>query len=103
MFVVKAFEAGDFELLRWAMTDRLHQPFRRRLIPGYDEAVTAARKAGAAAVALSGAGPSLIAFAPAGHETIARAMAEAFEGAGLAARTFVLPIDRQGVRISVSG
>lgn len=101
--VVKALEQADFDLLGWAMTDRLHQPYRRRLIPGYDQATAAARRAGAAAVALSGAGPALIAFAPEGHEAIARAMAEAFAGVGLAARTFVLPVDRQGVQVSVAG
>lgn len=103
MLVVKALEAGDYDLLKWAMADRLHQPYRRKLIPGYDEAVSAAHRAGAAAVALSGAGPSLVAFAPGGHEAIAQAMAAAFQKAGLAARTFVLPVDRQGVRVTVAG
>jgi homoserine kinase len=101
--VVQALAAGDYDLLRWAMADRLHQPFRRKLIPGYDEAVSAAHKAGAAAVALSGAGPSLVAFAREGHERIAQAMAAAFQRAGLSARTFVLPVDRQGVRVTVAG
>ena len=100
--VVQALAAGDYDLLRWAMADRLHQPFRRKLIPGYDEAVSAAHRAGAAAVALSGAGPSLIAFARADHEAVAGAMAQAFEKSGLACRTFVLPVDRQGVRVSVA-
>ena len=40
----------------------LHQPYRLPLIPGAQDAMQAARKAGASAVALSGAGPSLIAF-----------------------------------------
>lgn len=101
--VVKALEHGDYELLRYAMVDRLHQPYRRRLISCYDEVVVAARKAGAAAIALSGAGPSLVAFAAEGHELIAKAMGAAIEKAGLAARTFVLPVDRQGVRVSVAG
>ncbi|MBI3760826.1 MAG: homoserine kinase [Chloroflexi bacterium] len=79
------------------------QPYRRRLFSVYDEVVVAARKAGAAAVALSGAGPSLVAFAADGHESIAKAMGEAIEKAGLDARTFVLPVDRQGVRVSVAG
>ena len=59
----------------------------------------AARKAGAAAVALSGAGPSLVAFAPNRHQHIARAMARAFKGAGLKVRTFILEIERQGARL----
>jgi len=100
---IEALRTGDHELLGWSMADRLHQPYRKQFIPGFDAAVAAARRAGAAAVALSGSGPALIAFAPSGHERIAQAMALAFEEAGLAARAYALPVDQQGVRISVVG
>jgi homoserine kinase len=82
------------------MTDRLHQPYRLPLIPGMSEAFTAAKEAGAAAVALSGAGPSLVAFANAGHETIAQAAQTAFANAGLFSRSWILPIDEQGSQVS---
>lgn len=103
VFTVQALVEGNYELLRWAMADRLHQPYRKRLIPGYDAVVTEARKAGAAAVALSGAGPSLVAFAPDRHWEIANHMQAAFEANGLDCRPFVLPVDRQGVQVSVIG
>jgi homoserine kinase len=102
LFTVQALTQADYELLRFALADRLHQPYRKALIPGFDTVVMAARKAGAAAVALSGAGPSLVAFAPDRHWDIAGAMKAAFEAAGLACRTFVLPVDRQGVQVQVS-
>ncbi len=101
LFTVQALSSGDEALLRWAVSDRLHQPYRQRLIPGYATVVTEARKAGAVAVALSGAGPSLVAFATARHDQIAAAMQAAFLVNGLKCRTFVLPVDRQGVQISV--
>ncbi len=100
---VEALRGGDYPLLREAMADRLHQPYRKRFIPGFDQAVTAARAAGAAGVALSGAGPALVAFAPSGHDRIARAMAAAFEAAGVPCSSFVLPVDSQGVQVSVAG
>ncbi|MGQ0604377.1 MAG: homoserine kinase, partial [Anaerolineales bacterium] len=100
LFTVQALTSGDFELLRWAMYDRLHQPYRKKLIPGFDAVMAEARKAGAAAVALSGAGPSLVAFGPDRYWDIANAMKAAFEANGLACRTFVLPVDRQGVQVS---
>lgn len=103
VFTVQALTAGDYELLRFAMNDRLHQPYRKRLIPGYDLVCAAARQAGAAALAISGAGPSIIAFAPRGHDAIANAMRRAFHESGLKSRTFVLPVDRQGVQVSVIG
>ncbi len=103
LFTVQALTSGDNALLRWAIADRLHQPYRKKLIPGYDAVVAEARKAGAGAVALSGAGPSLVAFASDKHWDIASAMKAAFEANGLACRTFVLPVDRQGVQVSVIG
>ncbi len=45
-----------------ATEDRLHQPYRIPLIPGAEAAMSAAREAGAIAVVLAGAGPSLLAF-----------------------------------------
>jgi len=102
-FVIQALQKGDYDLLSWAMTDKLHQPYRKKLIAGFDDVVNAARRVGARAVALSGAGPSLAAFAPDHHFEIAEAMKKAFEANGVSCRTFVLPVDRQGVQISVSG
>lgn len=96
---VQAIEHGDFDLLAQVLDDRLHQPYRQALIPGYPAVAEAARRAGAAAVALSGAGPSLVAFARDGHGAIANAMRQAFADAGQPARTFVLPIEPRGVRL----
>jgi homoserine kinase len=101
LFTVQALAAGDDALLSWAVGDRLHQPYRQRLIPGYATVLAEARKAGASAVALSGAGPSLIAFASARHEQIAAAMQAGFLVNGLQSRAFVVPVDRQGVQVSV--
>ncbi len=103
-FVIEALIAGDYETLRWAMTDRLHQPYRRELVTGFDTVTAAAKEAGAVAVVLSGAGPSMAAFTAKRHNEVAHAMQAAFEGHGIPARTFVLPIDRRGAHISmVSG
>ena len=62
LLVVEALRTGDLDLLGKAMKDRLHQPYRVPLIPRAAEAMAAARKAGAVAIAISGAGPSVIAF-----------------------------------------
>ena len=96
---VEALRRGDYELLARAMEDRLHQPYRTPLIPGYDAAREAAIQAGAAAVALAGAGPGLIAFAPAGHARIADAMAESLRTFGLSTESFVLAPARDGAQV----
>ncbi|GAB4521942.1 MAG: homoserine kinase [Anaerolineales bacterium] len=61
LLVVEALRAGDLTLLRAAMQDTWHQPYRLPLIPGMAAVFDAARRAGAA-VALSGAGPGAVAF-----------------------------------------
>lgn len=94
--LIRALESGDYERLGAAMEDRLHQPYRVPLIPGMAEAFRAARAEGAAAATLSGAGPSVVAFAPDNHQAIAEGIAEAFAREGLESRAWVLPIDRTG-------
>ena len=57
--VLKALELGDEKLLRNAMQDALHQPYRKKLIPDYDAIEGVVRTSGAA-FCLSGAGPTLL-------------------------------------------
>ncbi len=97
--VVEALRAGDLDLLATAMQDRLHQPYRLRLIPGAAEAIAAARDAGAAAAVLSGAGPSLIAFCASHPETVAQAMAQALQHANVPHRTLLLSTTDQGAAV----
>jgi homoserine kinase len=94
--LVRALSEGDYAKLTVAVQDRLHQPYRMPLVPGLAAAFQAARDSGAAAVAISGAGPSAIAFAPDGHDAIARAMRQAFAAAGLDSRSWVLGVDFAG-------
>lgn len=96
VLVAEALRAGDLDLLGLAMDDRLHQPYRLPLIPGAASAMAAARLAGAKAVAISGAGPSLIAFCPAASRPVGEAMVAAFEVAGVAARAFDLTASSRG-------
>jgi homoserine kinase len=88
--LIEAFRNGDFELVSLVAEDRLHQPYRIPLIPGATAAITAARDAGALAVTLSGAGPSLLAFIrdQADARAVGVSMNAAFQQAGLSARTF---------------
>ncbi len=94
--VVRALARGDWPALGPAMQDKLHQPYRIPLIPGMAAAFAAAETAGAAAVALSGAGPSVAAFAPDNHGAIAQAVMDAFTAVGLASRAWTLPIAQSG-------
>ena len=98
--LLPALAQGDYDKLGVAMRDRLHQPYRVPLIPGMQAAFDAAAAAGAQSVALSGAGPGVIAFAAREHEAVATAMRRAFAGAGLDSRAWILDIDHAGCRIT---
>jgi homoserine kinase len=57
---LRALETGDCKLLAAALKDRLHQPYRQSLIAEYDDVHTLADACGAAAVCISGAGPTIL-------------------------------------------
>jgi homoserine kinase len=60
--MVAALTAGELDHLKYAVQDKLHQPYREKLIPGMQEVFQQAYNAGARGVFLSGAGSTLIAL-----------------------------------------
>lgn len=97
--LLRGLETGRGDWLRTALQDRLHQPYRKALIPGYDALNAAALKAGAYGMAISGAGPTLIALVDkAGAPAVAVAMAEAWKTQGVGVQENVLQLDLQGAR-----
>ncbi|MFQ5865809.1 MAG: homoserine kinase [bacterium] len=55
-----AFITRDYEALRVAMQDKLHQPFRKKLMPAYDEFESIAYQNGAIGVCISGSGSTIL-------------------------------------------
>jgi homoserine kinase len=60
--LVGALATGNLSLLRTAMKDVFHQPYRVPLVPGLDTILAEAHEHGAVGAALSGAGPTIIAL-----------------------------------------
>jgi homoserine kinase len=73
-FIVAAFASGDYEKLRGAFRDGLHQQYRRKLIPFLDDVIASAENAGALGAFLSGSGSSICAVTLDDPEKVARAM-----------------------------
>jgi homoserine kinase len=95
-----ALATGEYHLLRIAMQDRLHQPYRSHLIPGLEDVIEAALANGAYGACLSGSGPTVLAFAPeARAQEIASAMRVAFEARGVRAEAWALDVDLAGARV----
>jgi homoserine kinase len=93
---VYALHHERYDLLATAMEDRLHQPYRAALVPGMEEAIAAGRQAQALGVALSGAGPTLVAVTLADNNGVATALQEAFARHGISCATRVLCADTVG-------
>jgi homoserine kinase len=96
-----ALAAGDYALLGRALDDRIAEPARASLLPGFVAGKQAALAAGALGGSISGSGPT--AFALAQGDECARAVAEAmlaaYTGAGIAAQVRVDQVDRLGARV----
>jgi homoserine kinase len=98
--LVLGLERGDGELLRAAMVDRVAEPARIPLYPGYAPAREAALAAGAFGVAVSGAGPALLAIAPVeAAAAVGRAVVAAYAREGVTAELRVAGVDGEGARV----
>ena len=97
-----ALAEGDLELMSSAMQDKIHQPFRIPVIPGAEQAIAAAHQSGAKAVALSGAGPSLlIVLQDKGQaDQVSVSVTAAFKEAGFKARIFTPDIAQHGASVT---
>jgi homoserine kinase len=89
---------GDLHALRVATGDRVHQPYRAPLVPGFDE-MLGFTLPGLYAIALSGAGPSVIALVSGESEAIGAEMRGAFAREGIESDVFHLGISTRGATV----
>lgn len=95
LFTAALFE-HRYDLLWEAMQDRLHQQKRSTLIPGLAEALAVPKQPGLLGIALSGAGPSVLALAQDHFEEIGETIVQSFQQRGIKARSRQLEIDSVG-------
>jgi homoserine kinase len=93
-----SFASGNLEHLRTAMQDRLHQPYRAAFVPGLSECL-AIEMPGLLGVALSGAGPSVIALVTSSGVAVAGALREAFARHKIGCETWLLGITNAGASV----
>jgi homoserine kinase len=96
---IAAIETRRYDLIWNAMQDRLHQSYRQKLIPGLAEILAMAQMPGLLGVALSGAGPSVVALETAGFDENGKAITDRFENACLAATIRFLEVAQDGISI----
>jgi homoserine kinase len=95
--IVAAFVAQRYNQLRGAFADRIHQPFRKHLVPRFDEIIAAAECAGALGGFLSGSGSTIAVMTLRSPDKIAAAMLANADAAD--ARTIITSADNRGARI----
>jgi homoserine kinase len=100
--LVRALETGNENWLRCALQDKIHQPYRRSLIQGYEAVQKAAVNAGACGMVISGAGPTLLALTEVTNaDAVEKAMAAAWMDVGVKAEVRAIGLDTQGAQVSL--
>jgi len=99
-YVVAAFLSGEYDRLRHAVKDFLHEPYRLPLIPGAKPAIEAGVGAGALTGWLSGSGSSVLCVSrPKAAAKVGRVMAAAFAAHKLPSTIHVLHADNDGLLV----
>lgn len=88
-----------YDLFWDAMQDRLHQPYRESLVPGLAEALRLPRTPGLLGVALSGAGPSIVALVDGNEDEIGARIANCFKTHNIDSTVRTLDVDNKGCQI----
>lgn len=101
--LLRGLDQGRSEWLRTALDDRIHQPYRKALIPGFEALETAALAAGAYGVVISGAGPTVLALVDRDYqESVTLALEQVWQSLGIHGTVQPLALDRSGVTIETS-
>jgi homoserine kinase len=88
-----------YDVLWEAMHDRLHQPQRESLVPGLSEALALPRMEGLLGIALSGAGPSIVALVDDNDDEIGARIAGCFRAHKIESNVRTLEVDNEGCRV----
>jgi homoserine kinase len=95
--ITAAFASREYQSLRGAFADRLHQPFRKKLIRFLDNVIAAAESASALGAFLSGSGSTICAITLRSPEKVSRAMLTAANSPG--ASTLITTADNRGAQV----
>jgi homoserine kinase len=99
--LMRGLESGNGQWVRAGLVDRIHQPYRQKLIKGYTEVEQASLAAGAYGMVISGAGPTLLALVDESMASqVVQAMSEAWQIMGIEPIVQTLQLDVAGAQIS---
>lgn len=91
--------SGNTSVLYHAMNDRIHQPYRMSLIPGLEDILIHAKDYGALGVAISGAGPTIIALTDGNEKRLSKYMADTLLTNNVSSTVQTIYPDTDGIKI----
>jgi homoserine kinase len=98
--LIRGLQTNNPAWLKTALADKLHQPYRQKLITGYQQVEQAALAAGAYGMVISGAGPTLLALAnPERVEQVVKSMLEAWNSLGIESQVRAIAINHSGATV----
>jgi len=97
--LISSLKEKRWENLLFATEDKVHQPYRKALLPGMEEVFQAAIKGGARGVFLSGSGSTIAALSDKKEEIIGKAMQNALAEKKIKSRVMILKIDGKGAEV----
>ncbi len=99
--LLRALATNNQSWLKTALADKIHQPYRQKLIAGYEQLHSSAISAGAYGMVISGAGPTLLSLTNTDNvEQVIDSMAQTWSKLGINADVRSLSIDPVGAQVS---
>jgi homoserine kinase len=99
--ITAAFAQGKYDALTGLFEDRLHQPYRKKLISPLDDVIKAGVEAGALGGWLSGSGSTIICITKRDPKKVGQAMRHAFSSWDIDSRSLILEVDNVGLTMKV--
>lgn len=99
--LISGLYSEDYKLISNSLVDIIVEPYRKKLIPHFDEVKNAAIKSGALGAGISGSGPTIFALCK-GDEDVKKvhsAINESYKNTGIAYTLFTSKINDKGIKI----
>ena len=99
--LISGLYTGDYELISRSLEDVIAEPYRKSLIPLFDEVKTASLQKGALGVGISGSGPSIFALCKGEQiaNEVALAIKEVYQKSSIDFHVYTSEINKQGIKI----
>jgi homoserine kinase len=99
--LISGLYSKDYQLISNSLVDIIVEPYRKKLIPHFDEVKNAAIKSGALGAGISGSGPTIFALSKGDEDAkkVYSAINESYKNTGIEFTLFTSKINEKGIKI----